>query len=77
MKDRSGDMVDCGLIRSLVGMLSAIDMYSKFESDLLAESNKYFLQQSKEWISLTRPCKVGYVFHRIRSEWPSGRHTPL
>ena len=51
MKDRSGDMVDCGLIRSLVGMLSAIDMYSKFESDLLAESNKYFLQQSKEWIS--------------------------
>ena len=51
MKDRSGDMVDCGLIRSLVGMLSAIDMYSKFESDLLAESNKYFLHQSKEWIS--------------------------
>ena len=49
MKDRSGDMVDCGLIRSLVGMLSAIDMYSKFESDLLAESNKYFLHQSKEW----------------------------
>ena len=50
MKDRSGDMVDCGLIRSLVGMLSAIDMYSKFESDLLAESNKYFLHQSKERI---------------------------
>lgn len=47
MKDRSGDMVDCGLIRSLVGMLSAINMYSKFESDLLAESNKYFLNQSK------------------------------
>ena len=51
MKDRSGDMVDCGLIRSLVGMLSAIDMYSKFESDLLAESNKYFLHQSKERIN--------------------------
>lgn len=60
MKDRSGDMVDCGLIRSLVGMLSAIDMYSKFESDLLAESNKYFLHQSKGWTST--PCKVGCVF---------------
>lgn len=49
-QERRGDMVNRGLIRSLVGMLSAIDMYTIFENQLLDESNRYFFQQSKEKI---------------------------
>lgn len=46
--ERQGDMMDRSLVRSLVSMLSAIDVYESFEKRLLSESEKYFEKLSND-----------------------------
>ena len=40
--------MDRSLVRSLVSMLSAIDVYESFEKRLLCESEKYFEKLSND-----------------------------
>ena len=47
LRERNGDMVNRSLIKSLVSMLSSINMYTKFESELLSKSDEFFTRKSK------------------------------